>query len=235
MALDGKRPKLRTLEAFEAVSRHLSISKAAEELGVTQSAISHQLKQLREELGESLVHRSGRGVALTEMGKRLAGRIQEAFGQIDRSVADVLGSGHRRIRIAICSSFAPGWLIGRLANFYAANPDIDLHLQMYAKDPELTDVVGDAFVTTLPDQQLGYFALKIMDERLVAIFATSKANALRSLPLITTDLEPGRIGADWKAFRRLADVPDFDTDGRWLFASHYVMAFNMVEAGLGIA
>jgi len=81
-----KRHNLRALQAFEAVARHSSITKAADELGVTQSAVSHQLRKLSDDIGERLVVKSGRQVILTEAGRRLGIALQAAFLQIDRSV-----------------------------------------------------------------------------------------------------------------------------------------------------
>jgi LysR family glycine cleavage system transcriptional activator len=227
---------MRSLEAFEAVSRHLSISKAASELGVTQSAVSHQLRYLSEELGEKLVATSGGRVELTSAGRQFADAIQSAFGQIDRSIAETIGADRHTVRLAVCSSFAPGWLIGRIASFHDLNPNVALQLRMYAKDPELTDAVADAFVTTLPKVG-GFWSMRIRPELLAPIFAASKANLVPGkLPLITTTLDPARFGDDWTRFCDAANIA-FDTlhTGQWLQVSHYVMAYDMAKAGLGLA
>jgi len=227
---------MRSLEAFEAVSRHLSISRAAVELGVTQSAVSHQLRHLSEDVGEKLFVAAGRTLSLTAAGRRLAETIQSAFGQIDRSFAEAVGADRRVVRLAVCSSFAAGWLIKRFGSFAAAYPHVDLQLRMYATDPELTDAVADAFVTTLP-KVAGFWAMKLRPELLAPIYATSMAPLVPGkLPLITTTLDPARFGDDWTRFCDAAGVA-FDTlhTGRWLQVSHYVMAYDMAKAGLGMA
>lgn len=236
MTLNGNRPPLRSLQAFEAASRHLSISKAAQELGVTQSAVSHQLRLLSEKLGEKLLVKAGRSVALTDAGRRLATRLQSAFNQIDRSVADVVGVDREVLRLAVCSSFAPGWLIGRLKSFYDDHPKFDLQLRMYAKDPALTDEVADAFVTTFPTET-GFWALKLRAERLIPVCVASPARAhSKRMPLITTTVDPARLGGDWLAYCETVGVPLASLqDGPWRQVSHYVLARDMARAGLGAA
>jgi LysR family glycine cleavage system transcriptional activator len=230
------RQNFRALEAFEAVSRHLSVSAAATELGVTQSGISHQLRILSDLVGERLLQKQGRGIALTEAGHRLARKLQPAFAEIDRSVGEAIGGTRDTVRLAICSSFGPGWLVPRLAEFYAAQPAFDLQLCMYARDPELTDAVADAFVTTLPAEK-GFYAFMLWPEKLVPVVSkTAGGYDAAGPPLITTDLQPGRQGADWKAHAALCGGElSSPPGGRWIFASHYLMALEMVRAGLGAA
>jgi len=231
-----KRPRLRALEAFEAVARHHSMSRAAAELGVTQSAVSHQMRQLTEVIGERLFAVQGRGITLTPAGELLSDRIRAAFGSIDRSIAEVTGTNRRLLRLAICSSFAPGWLIPRLPDFYAAHPNVRLQLHMYAQDPELTDKVADAFVTTLP-KEAGFWSLFLHSERLVPVYAASREPfRLGDLPLITTTLDPPDIGDDWIGFCAANDrcLDDLHT-GDWLQVSHYVLAYDMAKRGIGVA
>lgn len=227
------RQNFRALQSFEAVSRHLSVSAAAAELGVTQSAVSHQLRLLNGLVGEKLLRKEGRGIALTEAGERMARRLQPAFAEIDRSVGEAIGRGRETVRLAVCSSFGPGWLIPRLKEFYGSKPSFDLQLLMYARDPDLTDAVADAFVTTLPTEK-GFFSLLLWQEKLVPVVSASHAQ--EAPKLITTDMAPGAIGKDWQTHARLSGRPPISPpDDRWLFASHYVLALEMVRAGLGAA
>lgn len=236
MMLSGNRPPLRSLQTFEATSRHMSISRAAQELGVTQSAVSHQLRLLSEKLGEKLLVKAGRSVALTDAGRRLATRLHSAFNQIDRSVADVVGVDRDVLRLAVCSSFAPGWLIGRLKSFYDDHPKFDLQLRMYARDPALTDEVADAFVTTFPSEA-GFWALKLRAEKLIPVCAASAGRGRsRRLNLITTTIDPSRLGGDWLAYCETAGVPLGSLrTGSWRQVSHYILALDMARAGLGAA
>jgi DNA-binding transcriptional LysR family regulator len=163
-------------------------------------------------------------------------RLQAAFAEIDRSVARTVGSNRETLRVAVCSSFAPGWLIGRLSSFIAANPSIDLQLRMYAQDRELTDRVADAFVTTLPSEP-GFVTLKLQTEVLVPVLAPCHHPFLPGkVPLITTDLEPERFGDDWKRYCAITglDIGDFESPP-WLQVSHFVLALEMARNGLGVA
>lgn len=200
---------------------------------MTQSAVSHQLRLLSEIVGERLVQKRGRGIELTPAGQALARKLQPAFAEIDRSLAGAIGGTRDRLRLAVCSSFAPGWLVPRLERFHAAHPQIDLQVIIYATDPELTDAVGDAFVTTLPKDR-GYHAFFLYPERLVPVAPSGKC--LGELPLITTDLKPGTIGMDWQTYGRESGKGVIDPPGgRWLQTSHYVTALQMVLRGLGAA
>lgn len=230
-------PNLRSLQVFEAVARLGSIVAAASELGISQSAVSHQLRLLTDEVGERLLVKAGRGVALTEAGRALGSGLQGAFADIRRFVSKTTGAGRETLRLAVCSSFAPGWLIPRLPAFVEQHPRLDLQLRMYARQPELTDQVADAFVTTLPEEP-GFLSLKLLAERLVPVFASKHAPFVPgSMPLITTDLAPERpLGEDWRRYASLAGLElDQLRMKPWLQASHYILALDMVREGLGIA
>jgi len=225
------------LQYFEAVSRHLSVTEAAVELGVTPGAVSHQIRELTDHLGEKLIAKSGRGIALTATGKKLADKLISAFADVENLLADVVGEGASSVRLAVCSSFAPGWLITRLSDFMSRNPDIVLQLHLYAQPPQLTDQVGDAFVTTFNGHP-GFWSLHLMSEVLVAVHAPRPTNdaAFASLPLITTDLAPGNVARDWIDYCTLTGLPSKVAEpGSLLMCSHYLLALEMARCGLGIA
>lgn len=228
---------IRGLQYFEAVARHRSIKGAAEELGVSQSAVSHQMRDLTEVLGEQLMVRSGRGIELTATGQRLAEKLGSVFAGLKSSLDDVIGGNKTALRIAVCSSFGPGWLIPRLSSFYAAHPTIDLQLRLYAHDPEQTDEIADAFVTALPVKP-GFTALHIADEYLVAVGRQEvRGDGERGRAvLITTELDADKVGADWVEYcnatgRKLSDIQS----GSWIQCSHYLLALAMAKEGLGLA
>ena len=95
------------------------------------------------------------------------------------------------LRLAVCSSFGPGWLVPRLPSFIAANPGIDL--QLYAQDPQLSHQVADAIFSALPVTP-GFSAIHVLDE-LVAVHAPGSHNGQHRM--ITTELEPQKLGQDW--------------------------------------
>lgn len=120
---------LNALRAFEASARHLSFTRAAIELCVTQAAISHQVKGLESRLGVQLFRRLPRGLALTDEGLALVPTLADSFDRIAELVEGIAtGQATQLLSIASVSTFATGWLMPRLSAFHAANPRIDLRL-----------------------------------------------------------------------------------------------------------
>lgn len=125
----AKLPPLRSLLAFEAASRHATFSQAAAELGVTPSAISHQIQQLEDFLGVQLFRRHAGRAVLTDAGQIYARDIKAVFGLIadaTQRVAPQSQTGH--LVIASSPSFAAKWLQPRLPEFLGANPDVKVRL-----------------------------------------------------------------------------------------------------------
>jgi len=123
------RLSLKAVQAFEAAARLESFALAAEELFVTPSAVSHQIKQLEEHVGVHLFHRVHRAVVLTDAGRRYAQEITAAFARIDAATRNIGGEEKSDILSIHCTpSFATQWLMPRLARFSALNPDIDVRL-----------------------------------------------------------------------------------------------------------
>lgn len=120
---------LNALRAFEASARHLSFTRAAIELCVTQAAVSHQVKSLETQLKVTLFKRLPRGLMLTREGETLLPSLRDAFDRIAGTLERLEG-GHRRevLTVGAVGTFAVGWLLPRLAGFRAENPFIDLRL-----------------------------------------------------------------------------------------------------------
>jgi LysR family transcriptional regulator of beta-lactamase len=117
------------LKAFEAAARHLSFTRAAEELNVTQAAVSHQVKGLEARLKVKLFRRSNRGLQLTDEGLALAPTLWEAFGAVDRLFEQFETGGVREVlTVSAVGTFVVGALLDRLGGFRAAHPLIDLRL-----------------------------------------------------------------------------------------------------------
>ena len=122
-------PPLNALRAFEAGGRHLSFTKAAEELHVTQAAISHQVKALEEYLGRSVFRRLTRRLVLTEEGRILLPVLSEAFDRIAETAERVRRKPPSRdLTVTLTPSFGSRWLVGRLGRFCSRYPDVDLRL-----------------------------------------------------------------------------------------------------------
>jgi len=120
-------PSLSALRAFDATARHQSFAAAARTLNVTQAAVAQHVRGLEAELGLSLVVRSGRGVALTEVGIRLAAALEEGFGTIAAGLESIRGEDRTRpVRISTSASLVDGVLMHHLAGFWQRHPDIEL-------------------------------------------------------------------------------------------------------------
>ncbi|SPB17749.1 LysR family transcriptional regulator [Caballeronia novacaledonica] len=133
------RVTLKSIQAFEAAARLSSFALAAEELFVTPSAISHQIKLLEEQLSVRLFHRMHRTVILTDSGRHYAEEIGAAFARIEKATRDI-GRVAKSDILTLHStpSFATQWLMPRLARFSALHPDIDLRLNASNDAVDLT-------------------------------------------------------------------------------------------------
>src|SRR5690606_3196793 len=124
-AMSRRLPPLNALRVFEAAARHLSFTKAAEELNVTQAAISHQVKLLEEVLGLTLFRRLNRRLVLTEAGQAYLPPLREAFDQMAAATKRITQkSDGRALRVSTLQSFAVRFLMPRMPRFRARHPDI---------------------------------------------------------------------------------------------------------------
>jgi LysR family glycine cleavage system transcriptional activator len=138
-------PPLRAVQAFEATARLGSVKAAAAELGVTASAISHQIRGLEETLGVRLLHRAGRGVAISDAGYTYLQRLGRMFDRIEEAWRHVSSGGASDALTVHCPpSFAPAWLVPRLPDFLRRHPDIDVRLRATPAPPDF--VHGDTDV-----------------------------------------------------------------------------------------
>ena len=121
-------PPLTSLKAFEAAGRHLNVTRAAEELGVTQAAISHQIKGLEENLNMKLFRRVPKGLHLTRAGSRLLRSVTHALNDIREAIADITVDASEPIEVRLPPTFAAKWLSPRLQSFREAHPDVELRI-----------------------------------------------------------------------------------------------------------
>lgn len=128
-------PPLSALRVFEAASRQLSFTRAAETLGMTQAAVSYQIKLLEERVGGPLFLRNPKGLELTEMGARLAKPTVEAF-ELLRETYTQRANGPETLSISTITTISGNWLSHRLGRFQLANPDLAVRLDT---DDKMTD------------------------------------------------------------------------------------------------
>jgi LysR family glycine cleavage system transcriptional activator len=135
-------PPLAAIRAFEAAARHGSFTKAADELGMTQAAVSYQIKQLEDRVGAPLFLRRPRQVVLTDVGRRFAPVLSEAFAQIAEAYASVRSGARGTLSITTVQTFASHWLAPRLGSFQMAHPELAVRLDT---SPKFADFAREDF------------------------------------------------------------------------------------------
>lgn len=133
-------PPLAAVRAFEAAARLGNFTRAGEELGMTQAAVSYQVKLLEERLGVPLFNRVRRQVVLTEAGRRLAPLVSGAFDTLDTAFAGVRAEDEAMLTISTSQTFANTWFAWRLGGFQMAHPDMAVRL---LTNDALTDFASD--------------------------------------------------------------------------------------------
>jgi LysR family transcriptional regulator, glycine cleavage system transcriptional activator len=121
-------PPLSAVRAFEAAARHQNFTSAASELGMTQAAVSYQIKLLEERLGVSLFRREKGRVSLSEIGRRIGPLIAKAFDDLDAAFGVARTSGEGVLTVSCSTTFGPNWLAPRIGSFQIKAPDIAVRL-----------------------------------------------------------------------------------------------------------
>ncbi|WP_341676798.1 LysR substrate-binding domain-containing protein [Niveibacterium sp. SC-1] len=148
MALHKRFPPLYGLRAFEVAARHMSFTRAASELCVTNAAVSHQIKQLEEFLGMRLFDRRNNQLLLTGAGENYLPHIREAFSSVQQATAQLLEDPAPPLRIGVPPSFGARWLVPRLTRLFAHHPALRVEVFTDAGMRGVSAV--DLLVTELP-------------------------------------------------------------------------------------
>ena len=231
-------PPLNYIRSFEASARHLSFTRAAEELAMTQAAVSGQVRALEQFIGRPLFHRAPRSLTLTEVAAAYLPTLRQALAQIDLATGQILTVAHRQeVTLACPASLATNWLPPRLHRFAQSHPEVEVtvHATIWS---ETTDQIADLRITPRHASQ-PLLGQSLGEETLVMVCAPA---ALTGPDAITTPADITRKGMihvlgrqeHWQAFARhhgLADLPL--ADGLKTDSSN--VALEMAIAGLGCA
>ncbi|HWV54644.1 transcriptional regulator GcvA [Pseudorhodoplanes sp.] len=240
-------PPLNALRAFEASARHLSLTKAAQELNVTPGAISHQLRGLEELLRVKLFERGVRKIALTPAGKMLYPGIQRGFAHISDAVADLKQSTSQQVLVV---STSPGltskWLVPRLYRFTSEHPDIDVRISSSLQNANFTTDGVHIAVRNMPIDGVSDSSLvieRLFEIKLVPVCSPRlidakgsmpTPHALAKMPLIHDDTLAQRITIPtWADWFRAAKVGKIDL-GRGLHFDSPDHALNAATEGAGV-
>ncbi len=179
------------LRAFEAVARHLNFRLAAEELALTQSAVSRQIQALEEEIGVPLFLRHTRAVELTSAGGHLLGAVVPSLERLDATVRHIRHTaGRRHVAITTWASFASMWLIPRLEEFQNQYPDIDIRI-------DTSDAIVDLAMTDT-DIALRYTSPERVTPHAARLFGEQLAPV--ASPWLLKDAQPLQGAADLSRF-----------------------------------
>src|SRR5437879_6398632 len=180
-------PPLETFRFFEAAARHLNVTHAAEEMHVTHGAVSQRIKRLEEHLGTALFRRRGRGMLLTDEGRRLMERVQTAISEITEGVGAIRPNNTDRIlTISTTPCLAAYWLLPRLADFNVQHPDIQVNVRATLSLSDFGRDGVDMAVRFGPGTWPGLISIKLRDEELIAVCSPALHGG--RLPRVPRDL-----------------------------------------------
>ena len=229
-------PPLASLRAFEAAARHLSFRAAAEELSVTQSAISHQIAELEKRLGVKLFDRHSRRVELTAAGAQYHPFLRDAFDRIAQGTVLVTSTvAGRELDVQVYVTLAVRWLIPRLHTFTTAHPEIRVRFDTSHRGWEFDENdsdVGIVFTGHADRPTLHYTHL--LDDQLTPVYSP-KLKPLRTpadllaFPLLQLFTAP----EDWPRWLEAANLPASTTST--LSFDNYLLALESAVDGQGVA
>jgi LysR family transcriptional regulator, glycine cleavage system transcriptional activator len=245
--MNNRRPPLADLNAFEAAARHLSFTRAAAELGVTQGAVSQRIRRLEDMLELRLFERLTRALVLTGHGRVLAGAVCDGLARIDEGLAEI---GRQRtpeetatLTVSVTSAFASKWLLPRLARFQERHPSIEVRI---AAEDRFADFVSDGvdlgirfgrgfypgLSTTLlmPDIVFPVCNPLLLNE---GTLLTSPEDLLRCVLLHDVAAEHDGSGCDWLAWFESTGLQVERLEGLRLSPGQLVL--EAAVNGLGIA
>ena len=159
------RPPLHALQGFVAAARSGNLSRAADTLHLTVSALSHQIRGLEERVGQQLFVRNARGVALTADGRQLYERVAVHFDALEQALRPFRVRRDDVLTISLMPSFASSWLVPRLPRFLAAHPQLEINLQSSSALVDFERVTSvDAGIRFGRGQWPGLRAVHLMDD-----------------------------------------------------------------------
>lgn len=246
-----RRPlSLGNLRAFEAVARRLSFSEAAEELFVTQSAISRQIKSLEDELGAALFVRGTRHVEMTQNGQTLLRAVEASLPKIDASVRQIRAErGRKRVSVTTFASFGSLWLLPRIEAFQRQHPDIDIRVSAADAIADLEDPELDLALRYCSPAQAPAGAVRMFGEVLTPVVSRSLAEQIRrgeAPPLSrAADLAQHTLAEEddnktsteylsWRRWLSLHGQPGLQPK-RWLYLNFTYQQVQAALAGHGVA
>jgi LysR family glycine cleavage system transcriptional activator len=224
------RPPLAALIAFAAAARRESLREAALDLGVTPSAVSHQIRALESWVGGALFQRSVRRVTLTPLGAALGRDLGHALDRIDTALARARADlKDRRLRISSLPLFTNTWLVPRLARFQAAFPDLAIDIDTGSRIVDLETEPVDIAIRNVASPSPALWARKLIDLKAMPLCAPEVARTLAApadLANVTLiHLSVGRVG--WRDWFQACGLPETQPRG--------ILSFDTLPSALEAA
>jgi DNA-binding transcriptional LysR family regulator len=237
-------PSASALIVFEAAGRHENFSRAAEELSMTQAAVSYAVRTLEGQLGVPLFHRSHRAVSLTETGARFHADVSAGLARIQKSAEQIRAKGREtNVTLSASSAFASMWVLPRIPKLRQDLPEIDLRIHASVRDLELDEEgiplgIRGGDPATWPNYHAALLAPEVVNAVASPAFIESHGMPrtfaeLAQLRLIHLE-EPARVACDWKEWFESAGH-EYRPQSRPLTINDYVLVIQAALAGEGVA
>ena len=228
---------LNALRTFEAVARHMSFTRGAEALNVTPAAVSTQIRALEQRLNQPLFHRHGRQISLTEAGRKLLPGVQRGLAEM-RQALEVISQDRLEgvLNLSMMPSFLQKWLMPRLPEFYSANPQVDLRINVDNALVDFSQTNMSAAVRLGGGQWAGLKSVKLMDDWILPVCSRrllKKIGPIHSIEeLQKHDLlfAPSGVWDPW--FREFGES---NRNSRWSLLNDSISILMAAEQGEGIA
>lgn len=230
-------PPMHALEAFEAVARHHSFLKAADALCVTQSAVSHRIKQLEDHLGVKLFLRINRNIVLTPVGEGYLVDVRRILADIEVATRAVVRGQRLSLRVSVAPAIGSRWLVGRLADFQRQHPDVDLIVSASLQLANIRSGEVDVGIRYGCGEWPGLLSHKLFDEVLVAVCSAAYAQGVGGLAQ-PADLSRARLlrhpSLPWQPWLVAAGL-DWQEPGGGVQFDDATMMIEAAVAGNGVA
>lgn len=235
------------LRALEAVARHLNFRLAAEELALTQSAVSRQVQALEDEVGVPLFLRHTRAVELTGAGAELLRAVSPSLDRIDSAVRLVRQSaGRKTVTLTTWASFASMWLIPRLETLQSEFPDLDVRIETTDKSVDLETSDADLALRYIRPEKVGSNAVRLFGEQLTPVASPQllkgahplrKAADLAQHAFIEAGDSHSLQHQQWLTWRRWLNSNGCATlePRRWLYLNYANQILQAALGGQGVA
>ncbi len=230
-------PPLHWLRAFSASARHLSFTDAAQDLLITQSAVSKQVRLLEQALGQQLFIRRHRGLTLTEAGRNYLPIVERAFNTLEQGTRSFLGySTGRNLHLKVNYSFAAFWLTDCLDEFMDLYPEVQMTVSTALWEQEFHEANAEIEIHFGREDMFREGAIRLQHEYLMPV-CTPEIAARLQLP---QDLAGERIldltgiSEAWDFWLSRSGVKGLTLDERHYFST-YVLALNLAQAGKGVS